>query len=74
MSSKPMDQKDDQKLKSSGILRILIVDDNALNLRLLGAFLKKNGYRDTEQAKHGREAVEAAQNCSEGFNIIFMGM
>ena len=74
MSSKPMDQKDDQKLKSSGILRILIVDDNALNLQLLGAFLKKNGYRDTKQAKHGREAVEAAQNCSEGFNIIFMGM
>ena len=72
--SKPTDQVVDPKLKTSPVLRILIVDDNALNLRLLGAFFKKNGYRDTKQAKHGREAVEAAQSCSEGFDIIFMGM
>jgi CheY-like chemotaxis protein len=70
---KPMDQNVNQKLESSETLRILIVDDNYLNLRLLGAFFKKNGYRDVKQAKHGREAVEAVQNCSEGFDIIFMG-
>jgi CheY-like chemotaxis protein len=63
----------DPKVRPSGILRILIVDDNALNLRLLGAFFKKSGYRNVQQAKHGREAVEAVQNCSEGFDIIFMG-
>lgn len=68
------DHKVEPKLKSSGALRILIVDDNALNLRLLGAFFKKNGYRDTKEAKHGREALEAAQSCSEGFDIIFMGV
>ena len=72
--SKPMDQIVDPELMTIPALRILIVDDNALNLKLLGAFFKKNGYRNTEQAKHGREAVEAAQNCSEGFDIIFMGM
>jgi CheY-like chemotaxis protein len=70
---KPMDQNVNQKLESSETLRILIVDDNYLNLILLGAFFKKNGYRDVKQAKHGREAVEAVQNCSEGFDIIFMG-
>lgn len=73
MPSKPMDQEFDQKFKLPGILRILIVDDNALNLRLLDTFFKKNGYHHTKQAKHGREAVEAAQKCSEGFDIIFMG-
>jgi CheY-like chemotaxis protein len=73
MPSKPRDHDLDKKLKSSDVLRILIVDDNALNLRLLGAFFKKNGYQYTKQAKHGREAVEAAQKCSEGFDIIFMG-
>jgi CheY-like chemotaxis protein len=73
MVDKPVDQSVDQKLRSSDILRILIVDDNDLNLRLLGSFIKKHGYRDVQQAKHGKEAVEAVQNCSEGFDIIFMG-
>lgn len=73
ISKESMDQEVDPKLKSSAVLRILIVDDNALNLRLLGTFFKKNGYRDTKQAVNGREAVEAAQNCSAGFDIIFMG-
>ncbi|KAF2844000.1 hypothetical protein T440DRAFT_512414 [Plenodomus tracheiphilus IPT5] len=74
MRRKSTDQQVNQKPKSLGILRILIVDDNALNLRLLRAFFKKNGYRDTKQSKHGREAVEAAQDCDEGFNIIFMDL
>ena len=73
MVDMPMDQNVDQKLRSPDLLRILIVDDNNLNLRLLGTFFKKNGYRDVKQAKHGREAVEEVQSSSEGFNIIFMG-
>lgn len=70
---KSMDQRRRSGYGSSGIVRILIVDDNALNLTLLGAFLKKIGYHDTKQAKNGREAVAAAQNCAEQFDIIFMG-
>lgn len=73
-SNKPTDMVLDPKHEPSSILRILVVDDNALNLRLLGAFFKKNGYRNTKQAKHGREAVEAVQDYSERFDIIFMGM
>jgi CheY-like chemotaxis protein len=72
-SNKSTDQKVEPKLESKPPLRILVVDDNALNLRLLGAFFKKTGYRNTQQAEQGREAVEAVQNCGEGFDIIFMG-
>ncbi|KAJ4339160.1 hypothetical protein N0V95_007845 [Ascochyta clinopodiicola] len=71
-SSKSKGHEVGSKPKLIKVPPILIVDDNALNLRLLGAFFKKNGYHDTKQARHGREAVEAAQNLSEGFDIIFM--
>ncbi|KAJ4406843.1 hypothetical protein N0V91_004273 [Didymella pomorum] len=67
-------QKVEPKLESKPALRILLVDDNALNLRLLGAFFKKNGYRNTQQAKHGKQAIEAVQHCGEGFDIIFMDL
>ncbi|KAK7177459.1 sensor histidine kinase response regulator (hsp90-like protein) [Paraphaeosphaeria sporulosa] len=72
--SNSVGQKIDPKLKPPGNIRILLVDDNMLNLKLLGAFFKKNGYSNTKEAKHGREAVEAAHNCSEGFDIIFMDL
>ncbi|KAJ4372782.1 hypothetical protein N0V86_008148 [Didymella sp. IMI 355093] len=74
LSDKSTGQKVEPKLESKPPLRILVVDDNALNLRLLGAFFKKTGYRNTQQAKQGREAVEAVQNSGEGFDIIFMDL
>lgn len=51
---------------------ILLVDDNALNLKLLGAFFKKHGYRDVKQAKNGKEAVEIVKSSSHDTDIIFM--
>ncbi|KAL1623124.1 hypothetical protein SLS54_004610 [Diplodia seriata] len=36
---------------------ILIVDDNAINVRLASAFLKKNGFPDFSSAKDGLEAL-----------------
>jgi CheY-like chemotaxis protein len=60
--------------KRDSNLRILLVDDNILNLKLLRAFFRKNGYHNVQQAKHGEEAVEAFRQCTEGFDIIFMGM
>ena len=71
-SNESNDQRVRPKSESSPAPRILVVDDNALNLKLLGAFFKKIDYGDTRQAKDGREAVEAVQNCSGGFDIIFM--
>lgn len=71
-SGRPEAQKVEKALESALTIRILIVDDNALNLRLLGAFFTKNGYRNVKRAKDGREAVEAVQASDHGIDIIFM--
>ncbi|KAH7382747.1 hypothetical protein DE146DRAFT_760575 [Phaeosphaeria sp. MPI-PUGE-AT-0046c] len=68
------DPKAEARSESASDLRILVVDDNALNLRLLGAFLKRNDNRDVKQAKNGKEAVEAVQSSEKGFDIIFMDL
>lgn len=54
-------------------LRILLVDDNELNLKLLGVFLKRNGYHNTQKAKNGLEAVQAVEECQDSFDVVFMG-
>lgn len=59
---------------SHSSLNVLLVDDNALNLRLLNAFLKKNGYQKTQKAENGAVAVEAVKNSDGGFEIIFMDL
>ncbi|KAF2126230.1 hypothetical protein P153DRAFT_399682 [Dothidotthia symphoricarpi CBS 119687] len=54
----------------SSQLRVLLVDDNALNLRLLCAFLKKKGYQNLTEAENGEKAVEKFR--IETFDLIFM--
>jgi CheY-like chemotaxis protein len=54
-------------------LRILVVEDNAVNRRLLGAFLKRYGCRDVQYAENGALAVKMVERRSEGFDVIFMG-
>lgn len=54
-------------------LRVLVVEDNAVNRRLLGAFLKKYGCRDVQYAENGALAVKVVEGRSEGFDVIFMG-
>jgi hypothetical protein len=54
-------------------LRILVVEDNAVNRRLLGAFLKKYGCRHVQYAENGALAVKMVEGRSEGFDVIFMG-
>ena len=49
--------------------KILLVDDNAVNRRLVAILLKKAGYR-FEMAANGREAVEAV--AGQEFDLIFM--
>jgi CheY-like chemotaxis protein/nitrogen-specific signal transduction histidine kinase len=50
-------------------LRILIVDDNPLNLLMLSGLLRKLGHQ-VEQADSGRTAIELAGNLE--FDLIFM--
>ncbi|KAL1630019.1 hypothetical protein SLS54_000879 [Diplodia seriata] len=53
--------------------RLLLVDDNEVNLKILRMFLLRNGYDNVETAKNGAIAVEAVRACISGFDIIFMG-
>ena len=53
--------------------RLLLVDDNKINLRLLETFMKKRKYSQVDSAEDGQLAVRAAQALKEGYDIIFMG-
>lgn len=53
--------------------RLLLVDDNKINLRLLETFMKKRKYRFVDSAENGQLAVNAADASKEGYDIIFMG-
>jgi hypothetical protein len=50
---------------------VLVVDDNAINRRLLSVFMKKRKLPYAE-AKDGKEALEQYCNAEEKFNIILM--
>jgi PleD family two-component response regulator len=71
MPSRPKDKDSRDKEKSD--LRVLLVDDNALNLRLLNTFIKKAGYSSITKGENGQQAVEAVRNQSDSFHIVFMG-
>ena len=72
--SMPWRPKDnDARDQPKSDLSVLLVDDNALNLRLLNTFLKKAGYGNITKGENGEEAVEAVRNQRNGFHIIFMG-
>jgi signal transduction histidine kinase/CheY-like chemotaxis protein len=53
-------------------LRILAVDDNALNLLLLTRYLKKRPQDTLVTAINGAEAVDAVKRAEIGFNVVFM--
>jgi CheY-like chemotaxis protein len=59
--------------------RILLVDDNAVNLKVLSMFLKRNGIPATSQTSvvGGQEAINAFKDAlknNDMFNIIFMDL
>ena len=54
---------------SSGLLRILVAEDNSVNQSLVVAFLEKEGHR-VVLASNGREALAAFQR--EPFDLILM--
>lgn len=53
--------------------RLLLVDDNCINLRLLQTYMRKRKYQLVDSAVNGQLAVEAAESHPEGYDIIFMG-
>lgn len=63
---------EDSNMDSSE-LRVLVVEDNAVNRKLLGTFLKKNGCRNVQHAENGALAVKMVEGHPESFDLIFMG-
>jgi two-component system sensor histidine kinase/response regulator len=56
-------------LRVSSTLRILVVDDNTLNLKVARATLKHLGY-DPDEARSGLEALTALE--TKEYDLIFM--
>lgn len=53
--------------------RLLLVDDNLINLRLLQTFMRKREQKLIDSAQNGLLAVQAAEQNADGYDIIFMG-
>lgn len=54
--------------------RVLVVDDNSINLNLMLTFMKKRHLSTFHSAENGQVAVEAVEQLPENYDIIFMGM
>lgn len=52
--------------------RLLLVDDNKINLRLLETFMRKRKYQFVDSVEDGSQAVQAAKKHAQGYDIIFM--
>jgi len=50
--------------------RILVVDDDMINRKLLSVLLKKNGYTDVIEAENGKEALAMIQ--AEPMDMILL--
>lgn len=59
-------------IAASKLARVLVVDDNRINLNLMMTFMKKRNLTDLVSAENGKLAVEAAERMQMGFDIIFM--
>lgn len=54
--------------------RVLLVDDNEINLRLILTFMRKRKVTGVDTAQNGREAVDFAERMLSGYDLIFMDM
>lgn len=52
--------------------KLLLVDDNKINLRLLRTYMVRRKYPIVDEAENGLEAVDAFHNRDDGYDIIFM--
>lgn len=52
--------------------RLLLVDDNIINLTLLRTYMRKREYDIVDEADNGLDAVNRFNARSEGYDIIFM--
>lgn len=72
VSAKPPSPSNNKQSSRKRRPRILLVDDNSINLRLLETFMKKRKYKLVDSADNGLLAVQAVEH-SEPYDVIFMG-
>jgi signal transduction histidine kinase len=68
----PADQSLDTS--ASAPIKVLVVDDNYINLRLLLTYLSRRNVGVLDSAENGKMALEAVEKRSDSYDIIFMGM
>ena len=61
--------KADERVRSP---RVLLVEDNNVNLRLLQTYMRKRKYESVDSAENGQLAVQAVKVITEMYDIIFM--
>ncbi|OQE83656.1 hypothetical protein PENNAL_c0031G04970 [Penicillium nalgiovense] len=54
--------------------RVLVVDDNSINLHLMITFMNKRKVVVLDKAEDGRAAVDAVEKMQQGYDLIFMDM
>ncbi|KGO50409.1 CheY-like superfamily [Penicillium expansum] len=54
--------------------RVLVVDDNNINLHLMMTFMNKRKVVVLDKAENGRAAVDAVERMLQGYDLIFMDM
>ena len=54
--------------------RVLVVDDNSINLSLMLTFLQRHKLETLDSADNGSTAVQAVKDVQEGYDIIFMDL
>lgn len=59
--------------KPQRLARVLVVDDNAINLNLMLTFMKKRNLSTLDSAENGKVAVDAVERLQQGYDLIFMG-
>jgi signal transduction histidine kinase/CheY-like chemotaxis protein len=68
--STPIDSSSGAKSKP----RVLLVDDNDINLRLIRTFMRKWNITAVDTAQNGKEAVDLVEKMPPGYDLIFMDM
>ncbi|KAB8259980.1 hypothetical protein BDV32DRAFT_149949 [Aspergillus pseudonomiae] len=54
------------------LARVLVVDDNSINLNLMLTFMKKRNLATLDAAENGKVAVDAVERLQQGYDLIFM--
>lgn len=62
----------ENSIPSTRLARVLVVDDNRINLNLMMTFMKKRKLTELHSAENGKLAVEAVEQMAKGYDIIFM--